>query len=658
MFFYLAKKATNAAQQTADFIQRSLSGLTQAKLSDLHFIAKADVHQIAYDGYRANIDVFLYATAMKSRVFTNITEAPVPILLPVTLPIPLPSIYFQFKTEPNPASKAKLMDAYAKYNIMENVQGKSTVYTMRHPDIAIVMEKLLPYIKDGCTPIAGYISVPSYIAATSFYRIVELFCATNTYPYSRNIDGDDMEDVEGAQQDIRHTFNTYLKRGQIIGESVQPAKRKRLDPVLADAAKAAGQFQHEDTPEPEGPIAYELPVWTETMTAKPSPLPSSSCYGSVQDVPYLPGIAFPYFRGLLAGDIEAYRIISRYFARNLPIRTETTREAIARFRKDFPPFLYTEEGLCMQHILKGMEFALESQTQLYLIFDHTNYLGFTLLGGKWHLYDGIKWVGPSSASDLRETLDTWITHDQVLDTIAEIVSGRPGLNGRDTMIISGDINTSMKLAKILGKTSWTGEEGKTAEKKVIELTRHFTFPSKYKVIGIESVRWALTELTTRLQEDLDDDINVYIPRDNLALFSQKSMLVFSAFGSLAPNFFASTGTTFDVPPVGVADSFLSKDGNRDKNPVVVIPAAPPHMCVTSWVSVCEKRRVRFEPNERSKESRCYVWKKKDRDTVWGIYKETIGTLVGTNMLVERSGPAINHILNAGRAAAHIDEVEW
>jgi hypothetical protein len=654
MFYYLAKKAQNAAQVTAAFIQKGISGLTQAKLSDLPYMARAMLNQVAYDGYKANIDVFIYATVMKTKVYTTIAEAPFPALHQHSFPLPTPSIYFQFKKEPNAESKAKMLKAYARFNIQEHVRGKTTVYTMSSPAIPIVIDRLVPVVKESTIPVSGYISIPSYIAAITLYRIIDGFLAVNTYPFSRSEElGQTFVDEEGLAHIME--IGIKLKRGIQIGDPERKTRKKAR--ALGQIPDTEGMEVDDEGPESEVHVA---PLYQETISAKPSPIPSSYNYGAPKDIPFLPGIAFPYFHGQLAADLSAVRdIVVRYFARNLPLYKEDTKQGIRRFRSDIAGFLFEPLGLIVQHILKGIELALESQTQLFLVLDNDKYLGFVLLGGCWSFFDGEKWVDPAKAEDLRNTVQTWVTHDITLDNIAGELNRCKSILGREPVLTAGDINTSMKLARAIGGSVLSDEVGKEVEKSILDMIPHLTFPTKFKGFGKETVQWALEMLTTNASERLSDDLNVYIPRSNLALLAKREMLVFSAFGPLGPNFYSTSGTEYPVFPIGQTDTFLDTDDKgKPKNPSVVIGVAPPSRCVASWESVEKRRKVRFEPNERSKESRCHVFKGKAREDMWDIYRKTIGTIV-TDLPSGKGKEKMSTIeLGIGAGAEGIDTYEW
>jgi len=663
MFFYLAKRAQNSAQVTAAFIQKGISGLTQAKMSELPYMARANQHQLAFDGYKANIDTFLYATATKEKIYTTATEAGIPASFEPKIPLRLPGVYFQFKRDPNEQSKAAMMEKYAVYGIKELTFGKAIIYTMSNPNITILKEKLIPVIKESCTPVSSYISVQAYISAFTCLCIIDLFLATNTYPYSRTLEPSaEFEQGEG----IGHVaqYQTKLTRGVRIGSAPGPAKKKtRSSSVIPEGSVAPAQDMEIDEPDY---AHYDIPVYSETLTAKPSTVPSSINFGAPKDVPFLPGLAFPYFHTMLAGDIRGFRsTVIQLFARNLPVTVgETTRAAIKRFQSDIAGFVFTSEGLVMAHIFLGIQMALESQTQLFLVMDASNYLGFVLLGGCWSFFDGVKWCMPVEAEALKITLSSWVTHHISLDSMAGYLSSCENLQGGVQTITAKDIDTSLKLARVIGNTRLSGENGKEIEKKLISNLKYLTFGNKFKAVTKENVQWLLEMLTTKADEEFPENMEVYLPRSNLSLLSKRSMIAFSAFGPLAPNFFAATGTEYKVPEPksDKTDTFLTDKTDKGGllNQVIVIPLAPPDRCVGSWETVISKKAVRFEPNERSKESRCCVFKGDSKTSLWEIYKSTIGTIIKEKPEVDGKGKQkeSNAVLGVGALAGSIDTYDW
>jgi len=139
------------------------------------------------------------------------------------------------------------------------------------------------------------------------------------------------------------------------------------------------------------------------VTAMPSPFKPNLNIGTPGDVPHLPGICFPYFTGLIAGDVA---FIRKTMA-NLSFRNFSGPEADAQrgyqaFHSAINTFAYTPEGLILRHIFKGIVLALDMQTQLFCLFDRSRYLGFCLLGDLFAIHSAIGWVLPSDADSLAQ----------------------------------------------------------------------------------------------------------------------------------------------------------------------------------------------------------------------------------------------------------------
>jgi len=62
MPIYTATKVSSAKQVHALFKQRGIETHTHAPLSALHIHGVTHEKELAYDGYRSNIDVFIAAT--------------------------------------------------------------------------------------------------------------------------------------------------------------------------------------------------------------------------------------------------------------------------------------------------------------------------------------------------------------------------------------------------------------------------------------------------------------------------------------------------------------------------------------------------------------------------------------------------------------------
>ncbi|WCL22999.1 hypothetical protein [Armillaria spp. ambi-like virus 2] len=654
MSFYIAQQSADGVPQAYSFLQRNISGLTQTQVSKAGFYAQADVSQLAYDGYRANISAFLFATHMSAKVDTHKRAYPLSILRTPELPLPLPPIYFQFKTAPSEATLKIMHQRFESFEFEEHTRGRTHIYTMKNPPPAVVYEKLIPTCLPHCQSIQGYGSLPSYRAGFKVIQIISLYLATNTYPFSRTIDGDGVEVDEGIRD---YRISTSGKRKVFLAHS-GVSKRARVE---EEDVAMGEEEQSEPEEDDEDDMWFDLPLYSETMVAKPSPIPASANFGSTSDVPFLPGMCFPYFPGMNREDPQYLRdVVYRHFFRNLAELAETEAyPGWKRFSRDCTSFAFTEEGKCATHMMKGVEMSLESQTVLYCVFDGPKYIGFVLLGGRWKLYDGTTWHVPVEAEKLREILHTWTSHEMSLEEIASELSELDGVRGRPSTVTKDLIKSSAMLAKVLGKTSFEGEKGVAGGKKIAQMIERLSFPTRFQFASIKSVPWLIEECTTRLAEPIPDDLPIYIPLGDFELFARKEYQVLCSFGSRCPQFYAATGTKFRIPGPKEEDTMFAKnDKGEMKLKVLVVGSVPPKVALRGWDSVKKEKSIRFDPSERSKEKRCYTFKGEEMVQIWNKLKETVGPIDVKGKGKEK---AVGGSVASGSRAfgtVDVDSIEW
>jgi hypothetical protein len=163
---------------------------------------------------------------------------------------------------------------------------------------------------------------------------------TNTYPYAREIKeskeyGKEQHLSEMTVQRYGYEKNEYFKKVTDEPESDTSSKRR----------KTAASYVGVEVERVPGRV-LAVP-WSAVLSAKPSPLPSSTSWGRPSEVPFLPGLLFPYFSGMIKGDVTFFKnMVARYFFRNLPLKnTQNPHDFYRTFKAEIAPFVYTEMGL-------------------------------------------------------------------------------------------------------------------------------------------------------------------------------------------------------------------------------------------------------------------------------------------------------------------------
>jgi len=598
------------------FVQRELKKMTQGRMSGLSILGKPLLPQLAYDGYRANISAFLFATATNRRTTTGGYSYPLPFSDDFDFPLAPPSVAFRLKSEMSDTNKKAMMEGWRKYGIKEiRASKKTTIFTLENPPFSLGPKLAAIGEAELSTP-EGYCTLAGFLHAAKLYNIVDLFCRTNTYPAFRELaDEDEMEvDVPPNERFLTHNSKRVLVSGEDADDS---SKRRRGAKVL--------KLQHVrgTTEEPEEPT---LAYFSDVLVAKPSPMPSSTCYGPPTSVPNLPGHCFPYFSGLLASDpVYVRTMVCEHFFSLLPNNPTTNpREAYQQFKKSISPLVYTDEGKQLTHILKGIELALQTQTQVYFMFDRTSYLGFCLLGGYNHIYDGARWIAPLNAVALREEVSQLYTHDVRLGEIADLMNKCKLTDGSSPKFSARDLKTSVLLATELRRLDLNGSGD--AVNKIDEQLRHLNFGDRFLEVTDRNLIAQIPKIFAKEPLFPPSDAPMFIPAGQLELLADVRMFHLFAFGPTPPSFFSATGVEYTIPSKKDKDNaFPAKvpEGFNGMNSLIVSLKLPA-MAVKDVGLVMERRAVKFDTRERAKGSRCIVYKEKAGKLIWEALKETVG----------------------------------
>lgn len=624
----IAKELAANIPQHPVFAKRGYSGLTQSSISEVLIEGKPTCPQLAYSGYKDNIEAFLYATAVGQKTAVDKPYYSIPDSFIPTIPLPYPKVIFQPRKPLDGTTLKRFQVALAKYNFQEHHRGKRTIlYSLDHAPPHIVIGKIAPICEKDIVPIGGYCSLEGYFQAAFLHKAVDLFLSVNSYPGFRSEeDGEDEGsvgfqhyDLEGKmkKRDMKIRIRTVTKKIRASTAEIDAAE----DDVVEEDAMDL------DEEEAEEYFDEMVPIYEEVLSAKPSPLPSNMNYGPPRECPFLPGLVFEYFPGMIKPDPTCIRItvINRFF-RLLGDPENSAKAGWRVFKRTINSFANTEEGLVMAHILKGIDLSLQTQTQLFVLIDHGSYLGFVLLGARFSVFSNSTWYKPVSAEKLTETLKELVTHESALEKIAELFGRLDLLVGGKKVWSAEMINTPAKMALGLGQLKFLpDEESVEIHGEIGEGLERVNFPTKYKGISPETVMWAILMMTTLKAKPIDDETPIFFPTGNLELFARREFQILCCFGPRGPKLFASSGALYRIPlpsendPMSQVDP-NSKDKKEIRMPMIIIGTGPPTQCLIAWDQVVKKRSIRFEGLERSKESRCYTFRGKQRDEIWAALR--------------------------------------
>lgn len=364
------------------------------------------------------------------------------------------------------------------------------------------------------------------------------------------------------------------------------------------------------------------PGGDSVLVAKPSPKPFAASLGSISEVPYEPGLLFPYFHGQIVCDTRGLRVLaSKLFFRNFGKATDSdARAGFQEFRVNAGLIASSSVGPILAHILKGFELALDAQAHAFLIFDNSDYLGFALLGDHYYVHNGMNWVEPLEASILKDEMKELQTHNITLGGIVVALGLMKDHDGHLIEVEQVEIETPKGLLTVLATVD---ESQGDSVKDLGRLIQGLKFKGAFKEVSPRNVVWALDQLTFDSDSDLGD-MNLYIPLSNWAECGSRVFQVFATFGPRAFHLFNKRGQTFAVPRLeNDADPLSTVTGNPPvrEYPRILLYPCTVHEAVSKWNTFISNGLVCMDFDERAKGSRAISWESANRDMVWGKMKE-------------------------------------
>lgn len=603
---YTASQPSKLVPSTKEFVARALTGLTIGRLGEINMFGKPTEHQLAYDGYKANIECFLAATALGKKVSTRIEHHPFPASYTPTVTLPLPQVVFQLQGNPTAADLKKLEGKLEKEG-MERLQIKNkNTFVLKKPSATSIrnLSKMCP---PTCAFLEGYAQLIGASSLLPIYEFVDAFLATHTYSYKKS---------DGAWNpaiDIYHPLPLEIRT-----ESAFYRQGYNKNTKMPQFGKPITSYMKIDEAEPQDltPLMSSHVPASAVLIAKPSKVPSSKSFGTPSEVPNHPGLLFPYFEGLVSHDTRFIRsVISSVFFRNLGDENTTPRDAYVKMKENMGTATTTPQGDILGHVLKGVEMALDCQAQLYLLLDKQNYFGFILLGEEFSVFAHGKWISPMSAEKLREELDTLLTHDQVLDKLVVTLS-RCNFEDSSQMVARADIDTPDLLMDILAEVDMKSTDEKQIE-AVSELLKNLTFPGSYRRINAENIEWAISTIVEGKGSGLGDE-KLYVPYKDWSGIESIVFQTLAAFGTQSFSLIEPRGEEVAIPRSSSDASFYEIDstGKVAKDKRLVVYEKNLRQCVKDWEQVIKSGRIKMALKERAAGSRGVMFTGEGLIRVW------------------------------------------
>jgi hypothetical protein len=613
---YTCTSTSKGRPTTVAFSSRNLPQFTVTQLSTLGVLGSPNKKQIAYSGYKDNIEAFLYATSMKMKVTIANTSYPVPMDYIPRSSFPYPRTVFGLAKSTNAAEIERMMKGLEGEGIKAIQLGKGgQAYTIDKPSFRTLAVILPSIAKPYISSVDGYSQVEHSLAILRVYQCLDLFLATNTYSYRSNNYQTLVTDTNAGVASVME-----LRGGMMYYRSGYDKDSKVSKTISADVSKNR-KIDDTEVHDLTDHLDSRLHLNHTVLVAKPSPRESSVSYGPPSNVPNSGGLLFPYFPGMLTADAKFIRdVVGRLFLRNFGSTVTDFREAFKIFRANMGIAAATGEGVILSHMLLGASLALDTQTQVFIIFDGDTYLGFCLLGEEFQIFCNGIWHVPLSAEDLRVELKDIATHEGQLEILADRLCRCVNVDG-DGLVVSRDmIDTPAKLAEVLQKVDC--QEKDKDEEELARILGRLTFRGAFKGTTTDNLVWAIQMLSTKQNEPLPSDMLFHIPVTGWSGITTRVYQVLASFGPTSFSFRNAKGLELTIPKKSDELDPYDVKGDNGKNlrEYMLVYLKPVKACVIDWNALADSCQIRVDYNERAAGSRAQRMQGKSMEDIWKALK--------------------------------------
>jgi hypothetical protein len=595
---------------------------TVGRLSQIQVVGKPNEVQFAFGGYKNAIEHFVSATANKTKYLTSAEQVPLPSSYVPTVPLPLPSLVVRIGA----AVKGKLLERLLLKLAPEGIGAaklggtEGTAFEILRPSWTTVFAMGPNAFNRQCGRLDGRAQFGDLLLFKPIYQFIDAFLATNTYPYKK-VDFSSGSTVGSTFVNMRLPLEMRGADG-LWRPGFGSKAPKRLKLALGVAREEPIDDMEPTDLTPHLDTMYN--VHQSVTVAKPSPLPSSTSWGSPSSVPALGGLLFPYFPGMLQHDLPGARdIIGRLMFRCLGDESTSPRDAYANIRNKMGSVLNTDAGLILHHVLKGMDLALDCQAQLFLVFDKETYLGFCLLGEEFSVWVNGRWHAAESPELLRASLSTLATAEQALEQLAaKLRELSVDMDGLDSITPDG-LQTSYDILSALSRLQISDDEKGTAiTKELFSIIGKCNMSGNYLSVSPENVKWAIEQLTVKKSEAFDKmKFPIYIPPSGWSGLFNKPYVVLASFGPRSISFRNSKGDEFKIPDIKDDKcKWAQKDGKQETFGLYIYIKTILE-AVADWETLVETGKLRVDFTERAGAVRAHRWMTDKKKMIWQVLWE-------------------------------------
>jgi hypothetical protein len=619
---YLAQKSQANGSGPNIFKARGVNGYIPSTLSSLATVGLPHVRELAYDGYFRNIDAFLFATVIQSKVFCNAPGFTQTFSARTPIDIDHPDVSYSSKIILKPDQIDPVMNKIGAF--AKEVNGKTLVFKVKKPDPKI-LDGLVRTCSDNFSAGPDSVTPIGYRAFIFIRDCISEFLAVHSY--SAFSDKDLSKEGTSELTMLQHKkrvipVGTYNMEKKARLEYTGPHNRYTLDGDLdpEEGADADKFWSSKDATQFGVIIGNPGGV---VLKAKPSPSVTSNNFGPSSGIPVSPGLAFPYFPGMNTPDALIFKdITSSHFMRLLGRSPNEIQQAYLQLRRGFNSLATTQEGKMLAHMLAGIRLALQSQARLYVIYDGI-YRGFCLLGAGFTIVDGAHAQTSLDYEILQKDLVSFNPHSEGLAGLLEALNLlAEEKRGQEDVYLAENLSTPKMIIDALEKLKLEDEDDDTAEevKQINASIRKLQFhdPNTFRRLQPQHV------------EELLENIALYVPKDMVpklpfkfttydAPYMDSLYRCLAQFGVEAPSPWNASGAEIRLEGTSIEaeesieSPMVSKKRKVEKeDPTSNVPACliyspkPVIVAWKDWKRVIERKAVKMDMKERARGYRCMV----------------------------------------------------
>jgi hypothetical protein len=510
------------------------------------------------------------------------------------------------------------------YSPIRRKIGNATMFILHAPTFDLV-DRLVNISVNKQHPDAAYISPQAFLGLSFLNAIASEFIATQTYPAWKD------DDNRRTDEEISQILEMSLRISEAKRVAIEkPAASKRARTSTSENSEEDVEMVDQLDEEYRYVLKWDS-LGESVLTAKPSPLPFTFNFGGPSEVPFMPGLAFPYFDRMMVPDNTTLRdTLSSRFLRCLGDSREEQRRVYGEIKKGLPELTRTQIGQEYLHVFIGIRLALDAQARLFLVRVSDEYAGFVLLGARFSILVDEQWHHAKSPEELKVDVEAMSSHTSSLNTVCELLSKLKIVSGVAKLDPQAVDPSSIANGHILwdeiAKRELTNEADMDA---LTDALRGISFTRSFLIINPANICWAINMITIDKHLPIPHDKPIYVPAA-FRLLHERILKVLCCFGPDAFSFQNMSGSKFTITPAGRVDpnEAMGVDGKGKVLPSIIVSIKSVVTCFHDMNKTLNTKAITMNVKERAAKNRCHVFQGDSRDLIYGKLREAVKVIGG------------------------------